>query len=57
MIDLIDVYVYSPRLVNDYLRFDETTWYIHDKVSDSYNRIYDTETLERAFKKEKENDK
>lgn len=55
MIDLIDVYVFSPRLVHDYLRFDESTWYIHDKITDSYNRVYDTDELEKMFKKEKEN--
>jgi hypothetical protein len=57
MIDFIDVHVFCPRLINDYLRFDEFTWYIHDKISDSYNRIYDTEALERAFQQEKENGK
>lgn len=55
MIDRIDVHVFSPRLVHDYLRFDEDLWYIHDKITDSYNRIYDTYELESMFKKENEN--
>ena len=54
MIDRIDVHVFSPRLVHDYLRFDEDLWYIHDKIADSYNRIYDTDELENMFNKEKE---
>jgi hypothetical protein len=57
VIDRIDIHVFSPRLTHDYIRFDIDLWYIHDKISDSYNRIYDTEALEQAFQKEKENDK
>lgn len=53
MIDSIVVDILSNR--EDYLRFDEMTWYRHDKSQDQYVRVYDCEPIEDLFQKEKEN--
>ena len=53
MIDRIVVDVFCKR--DDYLRFDEMTWYRHDKNQDQYVRIYGCEHIEALFQQEKEN--
>ena len=56
MIDRIDIWVFSPRLETDYIRFDVGSWYRHDKVNDSYVAVEDCEELERLFQEKLDNE-